>query len=86
MKKMQATKKIEMGITSGTENEIELNDKKGLKTFINKVKNLFRFFNVNRKINEEIKMEKKELKNFNKKVEIRKEEFNSQIRAMMFVR
>lgn len=83
---MQATKKIEMGITTGAENEISLNDKKKLKSFINNLKNIFKSFNRNKKLNEELKMEKKEQKNFNKKVSIRKEEFNSQIRAMMFVR
>lgn len=83
---MQVAKKIKMETRAGLEPELILNDEKRNKSIVKKMKNIFKSFNEILNAKEEVNIERKENKNFNKKVSIRNEEFNSQVRAMMFVR
>ena len=83
---MQATKKINLGTKKGTEFKTDLNDETKKVSLLNKIQNVFKAIARKESTNEEVKMESKEIKNFNRKVSARREEFNTTARMMMFTR
>lgn len=82
---MQATKKIDLNRKTGTEIITNLNDEKNT-SLVSKIKIVFKTIINKMNTNEEVKMERKEIKNFNRKVSARREEFNTNARMVMFSR
>lgn len=80
---MQAINSKKMGMKSVTETKITLNEHK---SFIGNLIDKIKLYLIRKNEIEEVKMERKEIKNFNRKVNARREEINSNARIMMFTR
>lgn len=82
---MQALKNTKMSLKSVTKSNIAMKEEKKysfIEKIIIKVKNYFLTTNEI----EEVKMERKEIKNFNRKVNAQRAEINSNVRMHMFQR
>ncbi len=82
---MQAINNKKMGMKSVTENNITMNEGEN-KSFIGSIVNKVKSYLTRKTEIEEVKMERKEIKNFNRKVIARREELNTSTRMFMFSR